>query len=247
MANREEIPRTTPTEIEHLIQQVRDTNLDQGSKDKIERLLRTVLTLVELLQRRNTSIKKLREMIFGRRTERHHRKKVEGSDKKSKSGTDEKDSPESLQDRPIDREQNSVEGEEKLRAKGHGRRAASEYSGARKVPCRHEQLKAGDNCPSPLCGGRLYDLNEPTMLLQFVGTPLITATNYEREVLRCAKCQDRYVAPCDNRGDEIRRRAAMASTGWIAGDDGSSAGRINDVGKVRSDRGCGIGCIPAVD
>lgn len=68
MANREEIPRTTPTEIEHLIQQVRNTNLDQGSKDKIERLLRTVLTLVELLQRRNTSIKKLREMIFGRRT-----------------------------------------------------------------------------------------------------------------------------------------------------------------------------------
>jgi transposase len=32
-------------------------------------------------------------------------------------------------------------------------------------------------------------------LMQFTGQPLITATNYEREALRCAKCQQRYVAP----------------------------------------------------
>ncbi len=82
MANRDEIPRTTPAEIENLIEQIRGANLDPGSKEKIERLLRTVLTLVELLQRRNTSIKKLREMIFGRRTEKHHGKKAEGTDKK---------------------------------------------------------------------------------------------------------------------------------------------------------------------
>src|SRR5215510_6263499 len=79
MANRDDIPRTTSAEIEHLIEQLRGTNLDQGSKDKIERLLRTVLTLAELLQRRNISIKKLRQMIFGRRTEKHHGKKAEGS------------------------------------------------------------------------------------------------------------------------------------------------------------------------
>jgi Transposase IS66 family len=87
MANRDDIPRTTPAEIEHLIEQIRGANLDQGSKDKIERLLRTVLILVELLERRNTSIKKLREMIFGRRTEKHHGKKPEGKDQKSESGS----------------------------------------------------------------------------------------------------------------------------------------------------------------
>ena len=65
MANMEEIPRTSPAEIENLIEQIRATNLDPGTKTKIERLLRTVLMLVELLQRRNTSIRKLREMIFG--------------------------------------------------------------------------------------------------------------------------------------------------------------------------------------
>ena len=92
MANREDLPRTTPAEIEQLIRQIRATNFDQGSKDKIERLLRTILTLVELLQRRNTSIKKLREMIFGRRTEKHHAKKPDGAGKKSEFGADEKGS-----------------------------------------------------------------------------------------------------------------------------------------------------------
>src|SRR5262247_4487892 len=194
MANRDDIPRTTSAEIEHLIEQLRGANLDQGSKDKIERLLRTVLTLAELLQRRNISIKKLRQMIFGRRTEKHHGKKAEGKDQKSEFGPTENESTKASGSPDAQGEQNSAKRTEKSHRKGHGRRAASEYSGAKKVHCRHGQLKAGDSCPSPLCGGRLYDLNEPTILLQFTGKPLITAANYEREVLRCAKCQDRYVA-----------------------------------------------------
>jgi len=212
MANREEFSRTTPDEIEHLIKQIRGANLEPASKDKIERLLRTVLTFVELLQRRNTSIRKLREMIFGRRTEKDHGKKAEGRDKESESGTDEKESPKAATDQDVSREQNSVEGQEKLRPKGHGHRAASEYSGAKKIQCRHGQLKAGDDCPSEMCGGRLYDLNEPTMLLQFTGNPLITATNYEREVLRCAKCQDRYVAPLPEGVEEKRYDATCDAT-----------------------------------
>ena len=63
-----------------------------------------------------------------------------------------------------------------------------------------------------MCGGRLYDLNEPTILLQFTGNPLITATNYEREVLRCAKCQDRYVAPLPEGVQEKRYDATCDAT-----------------------------------
>src|SRR5262249_46677234 len=63
-----------------------------------------------------------------------------------------------------------------------------------------------------MCGGRLYDLNEPTILLQFTGNPLITATNYEREALRCAKCQDRYVAPLPEGVQEERYDATCDAT-----------------------------------
>ena len=59
MAKEDKTPRTNPAEIENLIEQIRGTNLDPRAKEKVERLLRTVLTLVELLQRKNTSIKKL--------------------------------------------------------------------------------------------------------------------------------------------------------------------------------------------
>jgi transposase len=194
MAKEDETPRTSPAEIENLIEQIRKTNLEPGTKEKIERLLRTVLTLVELLQRKNTSIKKLRQMIFGKRTERHQTKKTEGREKEGESEKSDDGQPKASGDQDARAERLASESKDKPKRKGHGRRAASDYSGARIVKCRHECLKIGDDCPSS-CGGRLYDLNEPTTLIQFTGQPLITATNYQREALRCAKCQKRYVAP----------------------------------------------------
>jgi len=77
MAKREEIPKTNPAEVVNLTEQIRGTNLEPSAKERIERLLRTILILVELLQRKNTSIKKLRETIFGKRTERHQMNKAE--------------------------------------------------------------------------------------------------------------------------------------------------------------------------
>jgi hypothetical protein len=47
MAKEDETPRTNPAEIENLIKQIRGMNLEPGAKEKIERLLRTVLTLNE--------------------------------------------------------------------------------------------------------------------------------------------------------------------------------------------------------
>ncbi len=49
MAKGEEIPKTNPAEVENLIKQIRGTNLEPSAKERIERLLRTILILVELL------------------------------------------------------------------------------------------------------------------------------------------------------------------------------------------------------
>jgi transposase len=94
-----------------------------------------------------------------------------------------------------DPERMPEDAQQQKRKGGHGRNKASAYSGAKKVECRNGELKAGDGCPQEGCLGRLYDLNDPVILVQFRGQPPITATNYEREVLRCAKCQERYTAP----------------------------------------------------
>jgi len=47
MAKDDETPGANPAEIENLIAQIRGTNLEPGAKEKVERLLRTVLILVE--------------------------------------------------------------------------------------------------------------------------------------------------------------------------------------------------------
>jgi hypothetical protein len=84
MAKGEDIPKTNPTEIEKLIEQIRETNPELDAKEKVERLLRTVIVMVNLLQRKNMSIKKLRDMIFGRRTEKREGTKA-GSAQKPES------------------------------------------------------------------------------------------------------------------------------------------------------------------
>src|SRR5262245_13602232 len=70
MAKGPEIPQTDSAEIEILIERLKQNKLEQRDVELIERLLRTVLVLVNLLQRKNISIKRLREMIFGRHTEK---------------------------------------------------------------------------------------------------------------------------------------------------------------------------------
>ena len=193
MAKGENIPKTTPAEVENLIEQIRGTNLEPSAKEKIERLLRTILILVELLQRKKTSIKRLREMLFGKRTEKHQKKKADGEQKAEGDGVSDEEKPGSSKSQTGSDQTPKSENKEKASRKGHGHRAASDYPGAKVVKCWHAFLKVGDPCPG-LCGGRLYDTQEPTSLLQFTGVPLIQATNYEREVLRCAKCQERYEA-----------------------------------------------------
>jgi hypothetical protein len=195
MAKEEEIPQTNSEEIEDLIEQIRGTNLDPGVKAKIERLLRTIQNLVALLQRKNISIAKLRKLIFGQRTEKRRASKVEQGEKAEGGSTENEAVQQASDDQAANSAANSGETKTKPKGKGHGRRAASEFSGAEIVQCPHPDLKPGAPCPHPMCGGRLYDLNEPVALLQFAGNPLITATKYEREVLRCPKCQDRQVAP----------------------------------------------------
>jgi len=211
VAKGDETPRTNPAEIENLIEQIRGTNLDWRAKEKVERLLRTVLTLVELLQRKNTSIKMLREMIFGKRTERHQAKKAEGQEMVDESEKSDDGQPKAASDQDAHAKLRAIGSGDKPKWKGHGRRAASDYSGAKIVRCRHERLKVGDDCPAS-CGGRLYDLKESTALMQFTGQPLITATKFEREALRCAKCQQRYVAPLPEGVNEERYDATCDAT-----------------------------------
>src|SRR5580704_8071876 len=58
---------------------------------------------------------------------------------------------------------------------GHGRNAASAFTGAEKIWVQHAQLKPGDPCPE--CReGRVYRQKEPKTLIRIVGQAPLKAT-----------------------------------------------------------------------
>lgn len=76
---------------------------------------------------------------------------------------------------------------------GHGRNAASAFTGAEKVCVPHAQLKPGDPCPG--CRqGRVYRQKEPATLIRIVGQSPLKATVFEMERLRCNGCGEVYTA-----------------------------------------------------
>jgi hypothetical protein len=72
---------------------------------------------------------------------------------------------------------------------------AEAYTGARLARCRDTELKPGAGCPHDGCRGKLYDTKQPAIFIRLTGQPLVGATRYEQEVLRCSACQERFTAP----------------------------------------------------
>ena len=76
---------------------------------------------------------------------------------------------------------------------GHGRNAASAFTGAEKVSVQHAQLQPGDPCPE--CHeGRVYRQKEPKTLIRIVGQAPLKATVFEMERLRCNACCQVFTA-----------------------------------------------------
>src|SRR5262245_16318777 len=65
MKNNDDIPTTDTNEIKHLINRVKQGELDQGDALLIEKLLNILLTIVSLLEQKRTSIRRMKGVPFG--------------------------------------------------------------------------------------------------------------------------------------------------------------------------------------
>jgi hypothetical protein len=65
MKNNDDIPATDTTEIKQLINRVKRGELDQSDVQLIEKLLNILITIVSLLQQKHTSIRRMKELLFG--------------------------------------------------------------------------------------------------------------------------------------------------------------------------------------
>ncbi len=150
-------------EVKALLDRVKSTVSPEDYKI-IEGMTDTLTLLSQAVTTKNTSIKRLLQMIFGSKTE------------KTKKTPKKKDSKGA-----------------KKKKKGNGRNGADAYTGANKEKITHSKLKHCDPCPD-CEDGRLYRQLTPGVIVRITGSAPLQATVYELEKLRCNICGNVFTA-----------------------------------------------------
>ena len=183
-----EIIEMTPAEFEELMRRAEQGAFEEGDHAKISGVLKAYLFVLDLLDKKSTSIDRLRKLLFGATTEktadvvgREAPTPAPNGDQAPNAGTD-ASAP------------TSATGEKKPPKKpGHGRNGAKDYPGATRVNVAHPSLKPGDVCPE--CGrGKAYEMADPGVLIRLIGQPPVAATIYVLQKLRCNLCGQIFTA-----------------------------------------------------
>lgn len=149
----------------------------------IETVAHAYLTVMEALQRKSASIRRLRRMLFGPTSERTAKVLASGASSPGEGQT-----------------QGEGSGGGGGQAKsprtpqpGHGRNGHDAYWGAKTECVAHHTLKPGDLCPA--CGkGRVYEQERPKILVRVTGQPPLAAQVFLLMVLRCNLCAKTFTA-----------------------------------------------------
>ena len=168
----------TSERMEELLQRASDSLCDEDS-ELMRQIFESYAELYRIVGDRNTTIARLRKMMFGPTSEKAGNVLDEGQDAS--------EDPE-----PPSSDDASDDTSSKHRT-GHGRHSADDYPGAEQVHIEHPELSAGDACPD--CSqGKLYE-KRPGVLVRFVGQAPVQATVYRRQKLRCHLCGKVFTAP----------------------------------------------------
>jgi len=181
-------------ELEGLLEQARPALSAEGYQ-KLRAAIRTLGYVTELLEKKETTLAALRELLCPASTEKTDKVlKEAGIDTGEK-----KPSPESASKK------------RKGAAAGHGRNGAAAYGGAQKIKIPHASLKGGDPCPDAQCSGKVYAQRDPGVLVRIKGQAPLAATVYELEKLRCHLCGNVYTAEAPPEAGEKKYDESAAS------------------------------------
>lgn len=115
-------------QLQALLERVRKGELIEGDRLIIEKLIMMDINLLLLLKKKKTTLKQVKELIFG--------------DEKAKTSKQEKE-----KNQQHNEAQPQKEEKKKPKAKGHGKHAAAKYTGAEFIECNHQELVWGAACP----------------------------------------------------------------------------------------------------
>jgi transposase len=216
---------TKPTTIEIDVQKLDDVlrrveanELTEDDCQTIRTLLASYVHLTELLKDKNTSLARLRKLLFGARTEKTAAVIGGGKDVRPPSA--------GATATPTAEEQCAEEIAVKTPRPGHGRNGADAYAGAEKVVVPHESLQPGDLCPK-CARGTVYETGRPGVLVRLVGQAPIQAKIYELQKLRCNLCGVVFTAqPPEGVGTEKYDATAGSMIGLLKYGSGMPFNRL---------------------
>lgn len=181
------IEKIAMKELESILQRAETAPLDAKDRAKLKAVFESYLHLTDLVENKQMTIKRLRQMLFGTSTEK--------TSDVIKEEEDEPESPLATDDdaRGPPEQTDEENSEPRPKRKGHGRNGADAYTGAEKVRVPHESLQPGETCPE--CHkGKVYQMKIPGVLIRIVGQAPVQAKVYELEKLRCNLCGKVFTA-----------------------------------------------------
>lgn len=177
-------------QLQKLVERARTEPLSEEEYMQLKAAIETLGYLTQVMEDQDTTIQRLRQILFGPKTETTEKVLQQIGKNQEKSPRGEGGSAEA---------NGSVPGEDSGasgasgQAKGHGRNGASAYGGGNKVQVAHTNWQKGNRCPE--CQkGKLYELNTPGVLVRVTGQAPLAATVYELQKLRCNLCGEVYTA-----------------------------------------------------
>jgi hypothetical protein len=187
-----EILEVDNTQLQEVLRRVeRVQGLDEKDTKLIRAVFASYLYVAELVEDKNTAIRRLRQLFFGARTEKT--RSVVGRQTEESEATVSRSTAAAEHAAAESDPDNSEASDTGSTRPGHGRNSADAYRGADRIDVPHPTLQAGDACPA--CRqGIVYD-KTPGVVVRITGQPPLTATIYRLQKLRCHLCGQVFTAP----------------------------------------------------
>jgi transposase len=202
MRNTLELVEVDSDRLEEVLRRV-EQSLDEEDAALIRAVFRSYAYVADLVEDRNTSIRRLRQLFFGARTEKTDA--VVGRETESPDATSPRDA---LAETGVAAGEGDGGGSG-VASKGHGRNGSEAYRGAARVDVPLSSLRAGDACPD--CGqGTVYE-RAPGVLVRVTGQPPLAAKVYQLQKLRCHLCGKVFTAAAPEEAGDRKYDATAGS------------------------------------
>ena len=228
MRNTPEILEVNDTQLEDVLRRIEGA-VDDKDFALIRALFQSYTYVAGLVEDKNTSIRRLRQLFFGKRTEKTKAIVENGAAKSATPPEATPTTPRSdadLSDGGLDQGQAEQAARARPIAKGHGRNGADAYRGAERSDVPHPSLKAGGACPT--CGEGIVYEKAPGVLVRISGQPPLTAKIYALQKLRCHLCGEVFTAePPAEAGDQKYDATAGSMIGLLKYGSGMPFNRLD--------------------